>query len=128
MSLWRKIVVSVKYVSLNYIYFLLLVDSLAILIAVPVVFSHSRTLLAEVLKMLCISNIKSPCIPHRSRLFWFNSPDIMEFSSWKRFIMWSILYNLLCKGSMYFDCPEYWMSAICLAKLWKTVFCPRSVW
>ena len=26
-----------------------------------------------------------PCIPHRSRLFWLNSPDIMEFSSWKRF-------------------------------------------
>ena len=32
------------------------------------------------------------CIRHRSRLFWLNNPDIMEFSSWKRFIMWSILY------------------------------------
>jgi len=25
-----------------------------------------------------------PCIPHRSKLFWLNSPDIMEFSSWQR--------------------------------------------
>ena len=32
-----------------------------------------------------------PCIPHRSRLFWLNSTDIVEFSSWKRFIMLSIL-------------------------------------
>ena len=32
-----------------------------------------------------------PCIPHRSGLFWLNSTDIVEFSSWKRFIMLSIL-------------------------------------
>ena len=38
-----------------------------------------------------------PCIPHRSRLFWLNSPDIIEFSSWKRFIMWSILYYKITK-------------------------------
>ena len=49
-------------------------------------------------------------------------------------------YNLLCKGSacfyrpesgrknVYPPCPEYWMSANCLAKLWKTAFCSRSVW
>ena len=36
-----------------------------------------------------------PCIPHRSRLFWLNSLDIMEFLSWKRFIlMWSILQSV----------------------------------
>ena len=23
---------------------------------------------------------------------------------------------------------QYWMSAICIAKLWNTAFCPRSVW
>ena len=57
-----------------------------------------------------------PCIPHRSRLFWLNSSDTMEFSSWKRFIMW-LLSKLLCKGSACFDRPEYWLSAICLAKL-----------
>ena len=28
-----------------------------------------------------------PCIPHRNRLFWLNSPDTMEFSSWKRSII-----------------------------------------
>ena len=26
------------------------------------------------------------------------------------------------------DLPEYWLSAICLEKLWNTAFCPRSVW
>ena len=31
-----------------------------------------------------------PCIPHRRGLFWLNSPDIMEFSLWKRFTTWSI--------------------------------------
>ena len=31
-----------------------------------------------------------PCILHRNRLFLLNSPDIMEFSSWKRFIIRSI--------------------------------------
>ena len=36
-----------------------------------------------------------PCITHRSWLFWLNSPDIMEFLSWKRFIlMWSILQSV----------------------------------
>ena len=30
-----------------------------------------------------------PCIPHR--LLWLNNSDIMELSSWKGFIMWSIL-------------------------------------
>ena len=29
-------------------------------------------------------------------------------------------YNLLYKGSECFDRPRYWMSAICLALLWKT--------
>ena len=32
-----------------------------------------------------------PCVPHRSRLFLLNRPEIVEFFSWKRFIMWSIL-------------------------------------
>ena len=32
-----------------------------------------------------------PCLPHRSRLFRLNSPDIMKFSSWKSLKMWSIL-------------------------------------
>ena len=35
--------------------------------------------------------------------------------------------NLHCKGSPCFDFPDYWMSAICLAKLRKTAFCPRYV-
>ena len=30
-------------------------------------------------------------------------------------------YNLLCKGSACFDRPEYWMNAICLARL----FCEK---
>ena len=34
---------------------------------------------------------------HRSRLISLNSPDIVVFSSWKRFIMVHF-YNLLCKG------------------------------
>ena len=166
-----KIVVSVN-VSLNtteiYFFYWLLVASLAISIAVPVVFSLTLTSLAGVLlkntarfkgdeqlhitlfmfiptrnsqhcKFGACQNwepagrisdfgnflngfAKSPllpCIPHRSRLFWLKSPDIMEFSSWKIFIMWSILYNLLCKGSACF---------VCLAKFWKTAVCPRSVW
>ena len=40
-----------------------------------------------------------PSIPHRSRLFWLNSHDIMEFSSWKRFIMWSMLYFAVQRNS-----------------------------
>ena len=52
-----------------------------------------------------------PCIPHRSRLFWLNSSDTMEFSSWKRFIMW-LLSKLLYKGSACFDRPEYWMKFV----------------
>ena len=47
----ENFVVSVKYVSLNFTYFLLLVGSLANLIAVPVVFSHSRTSLVGVFKI-----------------------------------------------------------------------------
>ena len=46
--------------------------------------------------------------------------------SWQCFLMWSILY-WLCTGGVCFDRPEYWKSAICLAKLWKTVLCPRSM-
>ena len=26
------------------------------------------------------------------------------------------------------DRPEYWLSTICLEKLWNIAFCPRSVW
>ena len=75
-----------------------------------------------------------------------------DFSNWKVPALWNSnslhenvlwcgqCYNLLCKGSAYFDHPGYWMSAICLAKLWKNCriiglnrakknkFCPRSVW
>ena len=55
-----------------------------------------------------------------SRLFWLDSPYIMEFSSWKRlFVVQSI--------SECFDRPDYWMTAICFAKLWKTVFCSSYV-
>ena len=67
-----------------------------------------------------------PCIPHRRGLFWLNSPDIMEFSLWN-VLQRGQFHYLLCKGSACFDRLEYWVSAICLEKLCKTAFCPRSV-
>ena len=58
---------------------------------------------------------ESPLLPW---LVWLNSLNIMEFSLWKRFVMWSIP-NFVVKGSACFDRSNYWMSAICLAKLWN---------
>ena len=49
-------------------------------------------------------------IPHRSSLLLLNSPNIMEFSSWKLFIIRQFR-NLFCKlGNSSFDRPDYWMS------------------
>ena len=42
------------------------------------------------------------------------------FSSWMKIVV-SVI------ESACFDRPEHWISAICLANLWKTTFCPRSV-
>ena len=55
LSSWMEIVVSVN-VSANYVYFWWLVASLAILIAVPVVFGRRWTSLAGVLQMPRVSN------------------------------------------------------------------------
>ena len=35
--------------------------------------------------------------------------------------------SLVYKGSACFDRPNYWISVICIAKLWKTAFCPNYV-
>ena len=48
-----------------------------------------------------------------------NSPDIVVFSLWKRFIMVHF-YNCCARVSACFDRREYWMNAICLEKLWNT--------
>ena len=48
-----------------------------------------------------------------------NSPDIVVFSSWKRFIMVHF-YNCCARVSACCDRREYWMNAICLEKLWNT--------
>ena len=37
-----------------------------------------------------------------------------------------IFLAVFLKAHSCFDRPEYWMSAICISKLWNTAFCPRS--
>ena len=60
-----------------------------------------------------------------------------DCSEWTVPTLWNSLHekvlksgkfcNLFCKGSQCFDRPDYRMSTICPAKLWKTLFCPRYV-
>jgi len=61
------------------------------------------------------------CILRNSRMTWLlNSPAVPsngEFSIIiKNVLCYCHFYNLLWKGSVCFDRPEYWMSAICLVR------------
>ena len=61
-----------------------------------------------------------PCISQRTRFFLLKIPGIMEFSSWKRFIMWSMLFVVQIGGAC-FDHRGYLMYWVQrLAKLRKT--------
>ena len=68
-----------------------------------------------------------PSIPYRRGLFWLNSPDIYGILFMKTF--YNVVNSIICcaKECTCFDRLEYWVSAICLEKLCKTAFCPRSV-
>ena len=53
-------------------------------------------------------------------VFFFRFPEVERSLCGFSLYMKLSLYNLLCKGSACFDRPRYWMSANCLALLWKT--------
>ena len=50
-------------------------------------------------------------------------------TGWPYRWFWKFFQRFTAKAHACFDLSEYWMIAICIAKLWNTAFCcPRSVW
>ena len=47
-------------------------------------------------------------------------------TSWPYGWFWKCFERFRLKPTI--DRPEYWLSAVCLEKLWNTSFCPRSLW
>ena len=59
-----------------------------------------------------------------------NTRHSSHYKSENRPYRWVLKFFLTVylRAHAYFHRPEYWMSAICISKLWNTAFCPRSVW
>ena len=131
------------FTELYFFYWLLLVVFLAILIALPFVFSRSWTSLAGVnskcraYKTLfkITHRFKTLKINLRNSLCW--SVTLLMFSanlalvkSENRLAVLILILQIFWTVSLKarIDRPEYWLSALCHEKLWNTAFCPRSVW
>ena len=111
-----------------YFFHWLLVVSLVILIAVSIVFSRSVNIACKSTQndnkffiMLERNSVNVHSITRHSS----------QYKSENRMAVWVILEIFLTvwlKAHAYFHRPQYWMSTICIAKLWNTAFCPKSVW
>ena len=83
--------------------------------------SNKQQLALQVWRMAKVRTKLLPCIPHR-----FYYPAYLLVKKFYNVVN-SVVFFFFFANSERFDLPDYWMSTICLAKLWKTSFCPRYV-
>ena len=135
MSSWMKIVVSVN-VSLNYISFIDCYSSLSCN------YNRCAVCFQSFMNIACRSTLNAVRIERFFKITHRYKPLNKKINIKNCLLCWSVtllmfiqtLYHSShCKFSARRKWepagrPDYWLSAICLEKLWNTAFCPTSVW